>query len=469
MLSMLYKKIRLALFSLVLLGQAMAQAPQGNAFSLQQAIDYAIKNSPNALNAEQDKLAAKYKKREFQGIGLPQVNASFDLKDFIKIPVSILPNFVAPAVYGGLVAAGAAPPDPSKLDPASYDPIQAQFGTKYQATASASASQLLFSSDYLIGLKAQKELEVLSNISINRTKQDLIANVSKAYYNVLVNQERIELLEANIIRLKKVLDDTKAYNQQGFVELIDVERLEVTYNNLVVEKEKVDRLLLLGDQLLRFQMGYTTSEKLQLTDVLPEDLKEEAITLGKPDISNRPDYQLLQASQRLNELNLKRQRLGYLPTLVAYGSLGYSALRQEFDIFEHKKDWFPTALIGGTFSLNIFDGLQRHNRIQQARIDVAKNQNNIKLLSQAAEMESNSAAIMYNNAISSLKSQTRNRELAKHIQEVAVKKYQQGVGSNIEVISAETSLKEAETNYFSAVYVAIVAKIDYQKALGILK
>lgn len=469
MLSHQFSKLKLVLLGLVLFKLAGAQTGSGNAFSLQQTIDYALKNSPSALNAEQDKIAAKYKKREFQGIGLPQINASFDLKDFIKIPVSILPNFVSPAVYGGLVAAGAAPPDPSKLNPENYDPIQAQFGTKYQASASGNVSQLLFSSDYLIGLKAQKELEILSTISASRTKQDLIANVSKAYYNLLVLSKRLELLDANITRFKKTFDEVKAYNQQGLVELIDVERLEVTYNNLISEREKLDRFLVLGDQVLRFQMGYTGNDKLQLTDVLPADFNQEQLTLGKSDPSARPEYQLLQSSQRLNELNLKRQRLGYLPTLVAYGSLGYSALRSEFNIFEPKKDWFPTALIGGTFSLNIFDGLQRHNRIQQARIDVIKNQNNLKQLTQAVEMESANAAIMYNNAITALKAQTRNRELAQHIQEVASKKYQQGVGTNLELVTAETGLKEAETNFFSAIYDALIAKIDYQKALGLLK
>lgn len=462
-------KLKLILIGLVLFKWSTGQTTSGTAFSLQQAIDYALKNSPSALNAEQDKLAAKYKKREFQGIGLPQISASFDLKDFIKIPVSILPNFVAPAVYGGLVAAGAAPFDPAKLDANNYDPIQAQFGTKYQANASGSVSQLLFSSDYIVGLKAQRELEILSTISSNRTRQDLIANVSKAYYGVLVNTERLELLDANLKRLKKIVDETRAYNKQGFVELIDVERLEVTYNNLTTEREKVERLLQLGDQVLRFQMGYAGTEKLQLTDALPNELKEEPVNLGKIDPSARPEYQLLQSSQRLNELNLKRQRLGYLPTLVAYGSLGYSALRSEFDVFTPRKEWFPTALIGGTFSLNIFDGLQRHNRIQQAKIDVTKNQNNLKQITQVVELESTSAAVMYNNAITSLKSQTRNRELALHIQEVATKKYQQGVGSNLEMVTAETGLKEAETNYFNAVYDALIAKIDYQKALGIIK
>jgi outer membrane protein len=450
-----------------LVTKTKAQTPS-SAYSLQQAIDYALKNSPSAQNAENDIIAAKYKKKEFQGIGLPQVNASFDIKDFFKIPVSVLPNFVSPAVYGGLVAAGAAPYDPSKLEASSYDPIQAQFGTKYQANASASFSQLLFSSDYIVGLQAAKQLEIISKINATRSKADVVAGVSKAYYTVLVNKERLGLLNANITRFKKLFDDTKEYNKQGFVELIDVERLEVTYNNLLVEKEKVERLLTLGDAVLKFQMGYTGKDALELSDALPSQFTDETLDASKIEATNRPEYKLLQSAQTLNELSLKRQKLGYLPSLVAYGSLGYSALRQKFDIFEGKKDWFPTALIGGTFSLNIFDGFQRHNRIQQAKIDVTKNSNNLKQIQQVVELETTSAVVMYNNAVSSVKTQTRNKELASHVQEVSQKKYQQGLGSNIEVINAETSLKEAQTNYFSAVYDAIIAKIDYQKALGTL-
>jgi len=67
-------------------------------------------------------------------------------------------------------------------------------------------SQLIFSSDYIVGLKAAKELINLSRINVYRSKSDLASNVSKAYYNVLVNKERIKLLDANIERLKALLD-----------------------------------------------------------------------------------------------------------------------------------------------------------------------------------------------------------------------------------------------------------------------
>jgi outer membrane protein len=444
---------------------------QSNSFSLQQAIDYAMKNSPGIANANNDIAIAKYRKREIAGIGYPQLNASFDLKDFFKIPVSVIPNFVAPAVYTGILSATNPTYDLSGDPRASadyYAPIAAQFGTKYQANASASISQIIFSSDYVVALQAAKYLEQIGTISANRTKADVIAGVSKAYYTVLVNRERLELLNSNTNRLKKFMEDTRAYNQQGFIEQIDVERIEVTYNNLSSEKEKVQRLMGLAEAALRFQMGYVNPAPIDLTDSLPSSLKDEEMITAKPSPESRPEFQLLKSSQELNQLNLKRQKLGYLPTVVAYGSGGYTAYRSEFNVFKTGGEWYPTLLIGGTISVNLFDGLQRHNRIQQAKLELKKSEQSISQITQVVDIETNSAVVSLNNAISGLKIQARNMELARHVQEVAQKKYEAGVGSNLEVVTAETSLREAQTNYFNAVYDMLVARIDYQKATGTL-
>jgi len=148
--------------------------------------------------------------------------------------------------------------------------------------------------------------------------------------------------------------------------------------------------------------------------------------------------------------------------------MSYSGQRNQFDFFDRTKDWFPTALIGGTLSLNLFDGLQRHYRIQQIKIDYKKGDNNLKNLQLAIELETASAFVNYNNATSSLQIQKRNLNLAKNIYTVSQKKYEQGVGSNLEVINAQASLKESETNYFNAIYDMLVYKIDYQKATGTL-
>ena len=421
---------------------------KSNSFSLQQAIEYAYKNSPNNLNAQTDVLMAKYKRKEILGIAMPQINGSVDFKDFLQIPTSLLPA----QIFGG--PAG------------TFIPVK--FGTKYQASVGASASLLVFSADYIVGLKATKEYINLMNINVTRNKTETVSGVSKAYYAVLVNRERVKLFDINLEKLAKLLNDTKALNKQGFVEQIDVERLEVTYNNLMTEKQKIENLISLSENVLKFQMGYSGNDNLNLTDSLNVDEKAENINVSKIELTKRAEYQLLETQQNLYTINVKRLQYGYLPSLVAYGSLSYSGQRNQFDFFDTKKDWFPTSLIGGTLSLNLFDGLQRHYKVEQAKLDFKKGENNLKNFQLAVELETSSAIINYNNAISSLQVQKRNLELAKNIYNVAQKKYEQGVGSNLEMINAQSSFKESQTNYFNAVYDMLVYKTDYLKATGSL-
>ncbi|MCC6372679.1 MAG: TolC family protein [Bacteroidia bacterium] len=435
---------------------ANAQESKSNSFSLQQAVEYGLKNSPNMLNADLDKQNAIYRKNEILGLGLPQLNGSVDGKYFMDIPYSVVKasafNPFAPA-----------------------DQLQAlQFGLKWNASVGMSASQLIFSSDYLFGLKASKEFVGLYEINLKRTKTDIAQQISKAYYMVLVNTERLKLFDANLTRLKKAFDDLSAYNKQGFVEQIEVERLEVQMNNLMNEKNKTENLVGLTKTALKFQMGFKLSDEIELTDKLDtEQDQNQEMTLASINVKSRPDYQVLQSQQTLLDLDVKRLKYGYMPTLAAYGSFQLNAMRPKFNFFEFdQKDlrtrWFSTNLIGLTLNVNIFDGLQRHYKIQQAKVASQKSLNTLKNVEQAAELEANSAVVSYNNALVSMKIQKKNMDLAQHILEVSNKKFAAGVGSNLEIVNAEASLKESQINYYNAVYDLLSAKIDYQKATGTL-
>jgi outer membrane protein TolC len=435
--------------AMIIVTNAKAQESNSANYSLQQSIDYAIKNSPNYLNSELDLKNAEYRRKEITGLGLPQVTGSVDLKNYLELPTQLLPGqfFGAPA--------------------GTFIPVR--FGTKYNSTAGINASQLIFSSDYIFGLKASTEFINLSKISVTRSKAELISQVSKAYYTVIINRDRIKLLDANVVRLKKILDDTKAFNKQGFAELIDVERLEVQYNNLTTEKDKTVRLIGLSETVLKFQMGYKLSDPITLSDSLNINTDTfEELSSSKIDITKRPDYQLLKAQQSLLDIDVKRLKWGYMPTLAAYGAYQYNAQREKFDFLDTEQQWFKIALIGATLNLTIFDGFQRHNKIQQAKISSLKNLNTIKTIEQAGELEATVASISYNNAYSSVLVQKKNMILAQHVYDVAQKKYQGGVGTTLEIVNAETSLKEAQTNYYNAVYDMLIAKIDYQKAIGTL-
>lgn len=417
-------------------------------FSLQQAIDYALQNQVNVKNALIDESIAQKKVNEIMGSGLPQINSSFDFKDFLELPTSFIPA----EFFGG--------------PPGTFAPIK--FGTQYQSTAALEASQLIFSGDYFLGLKASKVFVELSQRSTQRTKIEAVAAVSKAYYSVLINDERMKLMDANITRLKKTMEDTKALFENGFVEKLDYDRLSVAYNNLLVEKEKVERLLTLGTYLLKYQMGMDINTQFTLTDKL-EDVKFDItnnISAQKFDYAKRVEYNLYDAQLKLAKLDLKRQRFSYLPSAFAYGSLSGSSQSNEFDVYDTQKPWYPMALIGAKFTLPIFSGMARNARNQQAKLSRMKAENNMEFIKQSIDLELVSAVTTLQNASSSLEIQKKNMATAEDVFRVTKIKYEQGIGSNLEVITAETALKESQTNYFSALFDAIISKIDFDKANG---
>jgi outer membrane protein TolC len=450
------KKLKSYTFIIVLtmmLYESKAQEEKKINFTLQEAIDYSLKHSPNYLNSELDLKSAEYRIKEITGLGLPQINGSIDFKDYLEIPTSLLPAELFP---GGV--------------PGTYAPVR--FGTKYNATAGFSASQLIFNSDYIFGLRASKEFANLSKINVSRSKSELAAQVTKAYYLHVITRERIKVLESNVTRTKKAYENLKAANAQGLFELIDVERQEVEYNNFVFERDKASRSIVSVEALLKFQMGFNIADPLVLTDSLNFDNNDNLELSATADITKRPDYQQIQATQVLLDIDVKRLKWGYLPSLAAYGSYNFNAQRTTFNFGNDKNDpskqWFKISLIGLTMNLPIFDGLQRHYKIQQAKIASLKNKNNSRLIELGAQSEILTSSVNYNSAFLGLKNQKRSMDLAKHVLEVAQKKYENGLGSSLEVTIAETQLIGAQVNYYSALYDLVIAKTDYLKATGTL-
>jgi outer membrane protein TolC len=345
-----------------------------------------------------------------------------------------------------------------------------QFGVKYNATIGITISQIIFNSDYIVGLQAAKELVSLSEKGLKRTKVETNAAVTKAYYGAIIAKERLKVIDANIDRVKKLLDDTKAMNTAGFVEKLDVDRIELTYNNLLAEKEKLIRLTGLSETLLKFQMGYDLASPITLTDILSPELMIDidGLNQSKMNYEARPEYDMMVSQQNINSLELKRYRYQYLPSLAAYGSFSEQAQRNQFDVFNVDKPWYSIGIIGATLNIPIFNGGQKYYKIQQAKIGLTKTANSLDFLKRSIDVEIESNTMLYKNAIVSLETQRKNKELAKSIYETSKLKYDTGVGSNLDIIYAQAAFKEAEINFLSAAYDLIIAKTDYLKATGTL-
>ncbi|MGN7889447.1 TolC family protein [Dyadobacter endophyticus] len=420
-------------------------------YSLKEAVDYAIKHNLNVKNAQLDGISAEARIGEIRAAGLPQVNANFSYTDNL-----IIQRFFLPANFA----------DPNA--PADAPPVALKFGVKYQGSASATLNQLIFNGSYFIGLKAAATYRELAQKGVTQSKVTVAEAVTKAYYSAQVAEQRAKLLDLNIARVDSSMRETKAMNASGFVELLDVNRLEVQINNLQTERQKVQNLIELSYALLKYQMGMPANDPIQLTDDI-NALDVEALRASTadalPNYENRIEFSLLNTQEKLAGLDLRNVRAGYLPTLNASVGYGHNNGRDSFnDLFGSK--WFNNSVLTITLNVPIFDGFSKHYQISQKKIAIDKVKNNQTLLKQSIDLENNQASINIKNAFATLETQKRNLTLAEEIVRVTKIKYKEGVGSNIEVVNAESSLKEAQTNYFTALYDLMIAKVDLSKAKG---
>jgi outer membrane protein TolC len=445
-------KLRGSQFLLWLIGSLLVTGStvqaQGNRheFSIQQAVEYASRNNVQVKNALLNIQSQQQTNREITASALPNVTGSVGITDYIKIPTSLLPGEIFGQPAG------------------TYIPVQ--FGTKYNSTAAIQLQQLLFDGQVFIALQARATSIQFQTKNKEVTEEAIKANIYKIYYQLVLSKTQIELLDANINRLQKLQHDATELYKNGFAEKLDLDKVTVQLSNLQTEKTKALNSISIGYLGLKTLMGMPVKDTLVLTDKLTdEQVKEDFSNDTSYQYTDRKDYQYLSLAKKLNEFNIKRYQLSYIPTLSLNGSYSKNAQRNKFDFFG-KGDWFTTSYLGLNLSIPIFDGFARSARIQRSKIELKETENQIDNLKLSIDNEVEQARINFKSALSTMDFQKQNMQLAETVYNQTKKKFEVGTGSNTEITSAQTDLITAQTNYINALYSAIIAKVDYLKATG---
>ncbi|MBL0356208.1 MAG: TolC family protein [Chitinophagaceae bacterium] len=405
--------------------------------------------------------------REITAAAFPQLSGSIGATHYFNIAVQTLPNFIGPATYQVLIdeAVKNGNGQAITMPAGGFGNIAAQFGVPWTASAGVDISQLLFDGQVFVGLQARSTSMDLARKAAEVTAEQIKANIHKIYYQLIVGEKQLGSIQANIDRFEKLLHDTKEIYKNGFAEKLDVDKVQVQLNNLNTEKERLLNQLNAGNAGLKFLINMPQKDTLLLTDQLSDDDVKANILDESYKYDDRKDIQLLTTVSKLNGFNVKRYQLSRIPTIAAFGSYSKNAQRNQFDFFG-KGDWFTTSLIGIKISVPIFDGFARRSRIENAKLALEKSNNNLQAAKENMDYETSTIRMKMKTAILTLDNQKQNIRLAEDVYNNTRKKYEQGLGSNQEIYSAQTELKVAQNNYFSALYDAISAKIDYLKATG---
>jgi outer membrane protein TolC len=432
------------------------QAQDAEQFSLSEAIAYAQSKSNSVRTAQLDIARAKADVQEYTSIGIPKLNASVEYNYYIHIPTQLLPNDAFAIEIPGITLP---PPEPGYSE--------TQFGTRNNLTFGINLNTLVIDGTYFVGLKASKGLMEMTKRQADLTKYDIKHTIVKAYLQVLIAEENKGVLLRNVENLEKMRKETQAFLDNGMVEQLDVDRLDLSLSNLQVELEMLARQTELAYNVLKFQMNYPLEDKIALSNKLEDvlALPDGADMDGEIAFERRIETDIMKQTIRLNELNTKRFTMGYLPSLSAFAV--HQQVLQRDDLFDGAQPGFyPTTIVGLRLNVPIFDGFEKAAKIKKSKIDVEKFKLQLNDLERSITLQVTNARAIYSNATERLVSQDKNLALAERIMNTTRIKYREGVGSSLEMTQAEQELYRTQANRLNALYELVVAKADLDKALG---
>jgi outer membrane protein len=464
-------KISLVVFGLLLLSNN-ANSQKVHELTVQQAVDLALKNVAELKNLRLDSKIAEYKNKEIIGTALPQVNGSVTGQHFFSIPVQVLPNFIAPSVYGVLSQEGVKDGNGNpiqQVNPNNLPPIEAQFGVPWSVSAGFTVQQLLFQPDVFVGLQARGAALEYAKHNISVAEDKVKESVQNSYYLILVSEIQLNLLNDGVKRLEKLFNDATQIYKNGFTEKLDLDRTQVALNNLKATRLQLINTVELTKSLLKFNIGVPQKDSLILTDKLTnETVKNNLLEEMSFSYQDRNEIKLLTTVQRLQKLDVKRNQLASIPTIAAYWNYNRNAQRREFDIFKSggAYPWFPSSIAGVSINVPIFSSGQRRYKTLQSKASLEKINNTLEQTTVAIDLQVAQAKISYRNAILDLDAQKKNTELAESVYNTTKKKYEQGLASNTDVLLAENELQQAQGNYFRSLYSAALAQVALKRATG---
>lgn len=445
--------------------QQKTTPPETHSFSAKEAVDYALKNAVQVKNALLDIKAQEQTNKEITASALPQISATGSINYNPNVGVQTFPNFIAMGTYGVLIDNNVKDGNGNPIiAPKDYGLISAGFGSKYSLNGGIDLNQILFDGQVFVGLQARKAAIKNATLTAEVTKEQIKANVYKIYYQLVVARRQIGTLDANIANYEKLLHDTKEIYKNGFAERLDVDKVQVQLMNLQTQKLKAENQVAAGKEGLKFLLNMPQQDQLILTDTLSDEELKSNILDEDYQYENRKEYQQMEALIELGKYNVKRYRLSKLPTLTLAGNYSKSAQRQEFDFF--KGPYFTSSFIALRLNVPIFDGGAKNARIANAKIDLQKYNNNLSLLKSSIDNDVVQSRLNMKSALFTMDSQKKNIDLAQQVYNSTKLKYEQGLGSNQEISTAQADLVTAQNNYYSSLYDAIISKIDYLKAAG---
>jgi len=438
-------KIKKTITVLVVLSAALRVSGQDSiqSLSLKESCRLGIERNVSILNARLEQTRASYQSREVQSKLFPQVEAYSNFNYYYSIPKMVLPG----EIFGqtGMIAV--------------------QIGTKYDWSNGFKASQVLYNQSYFTSVKLSRQLENISNLTLQQKKEEIVYQVTQLYYLCLATDRQIAQLMHAVKNTGKLLEIAKLQKDNGVIIKADYSRLKVSENNLQTQIDNLNQLYTQQLSMLEYLIGLPLNANVKLSDSLSVSSIET--TLDLPDFNARTELQLLDKQTEVTSITQIINKQAYLPSLSGFGQFHYQGQRDQFDFFKGGNDkFFRVGLVGLSLNIPVFDGFEKHSKISQGKIELEELRNTRKSTKEYLSKQYTDAIMQYHNNLAIVIRQQENIRTAEESYNVSLQGYRQQIVSLSDLLMSENGLTEARLSYYNALLQLNNACLDVKKAKG---
>ena len=442
------KKVSKLILILGLISPASLCAQQP--LDLKSALRYAAENHAEIKKANIQIEKGKQVIRESLSSGMPQVTLNGTLVNNLSIRTS----FVPAEFFGG--------------QPGDF--ARVQFGTNWNASTGLQLEQLVFNKTWFLGLEASKKLTQLNELLLQNTTELVLYEVAKLYYQIKLSQTQREIFAANLAQIEGLITLVQKQYEEGFAKQIDLDRLKVQKANLLNQKSNLDLQIEQAEQALKFTMQMPLDADIYLTDtVSAEPFAQVSTALAQPEWQARPQLLLLKKEQELLQLDERRWKSSYFPTLSFFAAYNYEWQANNLKDFGSSRNWTDFSQVGLRINMTIFDGMFRDSRVQTSRLNRLQSEQSLRMATMGVQLRHEAAITTLRTNQNTLRSVLENRQLAESIYQIAKKRFREGLAPITELLDAETSMRQAQTNYLTTLAQIKLSEIDLLHINGLIK
>ncbi len=425
--------------------QLFSQQP----IDLKTAMKYTLANHASVKKAQIEIAKGNELVRESLSSGLPQINANANMVNNIAVQTS----FVPAEFFGG--------------QPGEFAKVQ--FGTKWNAGAGVQLDQMVFNKTWLLGVRASRELTDFYKLVLEKSKDQVVNEVAKLYYQIQLSRTQRGILDANIRQIKGLLTVTKKQFENGFGKKIDVDRLQVQQSNLETQVMNLNLQISQLEQTLKFAMNMPLETDIVLTDTISEKMFDEVNTvLAQPNYLQKPDLLILKKQEQLYQLDIERWKASYYPSLSFFGTYNYQWQSDKLNELGNGNFWTDFSQVGLRLNIPIFDGFLKKSRIQTASLNLQQTNLDFGLAKLGLQLSNEAAISALKTNQNTLESIIATRKVAEDVYRVSQSRYKEGLAPITELLDAETSLRQTQSNYITTLAQIKLAEIEILSTNGIL-